>query len=60
MELGSQRSLVELVHEKEEVISLPALGGTKRVMVATVHLQTDSGDSIPIETIIVPKIAAVL
>lgn len=55
---------LELVHEREEIISLSAFDGTstsvKRVEVATIHLQPDQGGTIPIETIIVPTIATPL
>lgn len=55
---------LQLVPEREETVSLSAFGGTsssvKQVAVATIYLQTDSGDPIPIEVIIVPAIAAPL
>lgn len=69
---GSQRSFItdnlamqlQLVPERVETVSLSDFGGTsssvKQVAVATIYLQTDSGDPIPIEVIIVPAIAAPL
>jgi hypothetical protein len=67
---GSQRSYItsnvaeklNLTAETQENISLSTFGGettsTKRVDVATIHLKTIQGGTIPIRTIIVPIIAA--
>ena len=69
---GSQRSFIaddlarqlHLIPSRKELISLSAFGGTsssvKQVEVANIHLQSDNGEPIPVEVIIVPKIAAPL
>ena len=69
---GSRRSFIaddlarqlHLIPSRKELISLSAFGGTsssvKQVEVANIHLQSDNGEPIPVEVIIVPKIAAPL
>ncbi|KAH3866711.1 hypothetical protein DPMN_029810 [Dreissena polymorpha] len=54
--------MLQLTHENTETIQLAAFGGLNKqvqhVEIATVCLQTDGGDKVPIRVLIVPKFAA--
>ena len=66
---GAQRSFIaeelakklDLVPDKTEILHLSVFGGShtlvKEVDVATVHLRADTGETIPIQVVIIPVIA---